>query len=100
MPTGQNRCGFLMKIDDKYHIDYCKDYENCEICRNNDRCQCMYCSNPDSATCFEIKQFQLIYDIEQLYPIRNTDIIVRLLNWEDDDDDDDEIVQEYYENYY
>ena len=63
MPTGQNRCGFLMKIDGNYHIDYCLDYNNCQICRNNDRCQCMYCSNPDSATCFELIQFQLIDDV-------------------------------------
>jgi hypothetical protein len=60
----------------------------------------MYCSNPDSATCFEIKQFQLIYDIEQLYPIRDSDVIIRLLNWEEDDEDDDEIVEVYDENYY
>ena len=66
MPTGQNRCGFLLKIDDKYHTDYCLDYDNCQICRNNDRCQCIYCSNPDSATCFELRQFELIDDLEQL----------------------------------
>ena len=66
MPTGQNRCGFLMKIDDNYHIDYCLDYVNCQICRNNDRCQCIYCSNPESATCFELSQFQLIDDLEQI----------------------------------